>query len=90
MLPVALKWRCQMRVSLFKSLEVQWIGSVTGMIGALLLAMNIKYSAFGWVFFTLSNFAWIAFALKSRVKSLLLMQLVFLMTSLLGMSRWLI
>jgi nicotinamide riboside transporter PnuC len=68
----------------------QWFGSFSGIAGALLLAMNTKSSPYGWVFFLASNLAWIAFALRTKVKSILLMQLVFLATSVLGAVRWLI
>jgi hypothetical protein len=68
----------------------QWMGSALGITGALLLAMNTPWSAYGWVSFLLSNFAWILFAYRNRVWSMLVMQLVFTGTSVLGIYRWIL
>ena len=68
----------------------QWMGSALGIAGALLLAMHTQWSAFGWVSFLLSNLAWIVFAFRQRVWSMLVMQLVFTGTSVLGIFRWIL
>ena len=68
----------------------QWLGSAMGITGALLLAMNTPWSAYGWISFLLSNFAWVFYAYRQRVWSMLVMQLVFTGTSLLGITRWIL
>lgn len=66
---------------------LEWAGSLTGLIGAALLALNMRISRWGWVLFLLSNALFIAFALKSGLNGLLLMQSGFTVTSLLGIYR---
>lgn len=67
---------------------VSWLGSSLGAIGALLLAFNEPWSGAGWYFFLGSNTAWILYAVIERVPSLLFMQAVFTLTSLIGIARW--
>jgi hypothetical protein len=69
---------------------VEWSGSLTGLIGAALLATNSDVSGLGFVAFLLSNACWLAFALYTRAFGLLVMQIGFTVTSVLGIWRWLI
>lgn len=68
---------------------LQWVGAALGLSGAALLALNVRISPWGWVFFLASNAAWIAFGLLAAVPGLVAMQLGFTLTSLLGTWRWL-
>ncbi len=54
-----------------------------------MLAINVSWSAYGWLLFLASNVSWIVYAIHRRVRSVLLMQLVFTSTSLTGVYRWL-
>lgn len=69
-------------------LIVEWSGSATGLMGAALLAANISVSAFGFVAFLVSNLFWIAYAILIRSWGLLVMQVGFTATSVLGLWRW--
>jgi hypothetical protein len=85
----------QTRVQLSQALEnfdvlTQWMGSALGIVGALLLALNTPWSAYGWISFLLSNFAWILFAYRKQLWSMLVMQLVFTGTSVLGIYQWIL
>ncbi len=66
----------------------EWMGSCLGILGALVLAMNTGASRYGWLMFLLSNAFWIFYAWRRKIQSLLIMQLVFTSTSLIGISRW--
>lgn len=66
---------------------IEWAGSITGLAGATLLAMNTKISRYGWLFFLASNGLLITFSLLGGHKGLLLMQCGFTLTSLLGIFR---
>lgn len=78
-----------MRVWLAPYAEViGWAGSAMGVIGALTLAVNQPWSGLGWYAFLGSNTAWILYGAIKRVSSLLLMQAVFTITSLIGIVRW--
>lgn len=68
----------------------EWTGSATGATGAMLLALNLPVSGYAWLLLLLSNAAWIFYAVQKRICSILLMQLVFTTTSLVGIHRWLI
>ncbi len=68
---------------------VEWTGTLTGLLGALLLSLNTELSGYGFIFFLLSNIAWICFALRTRSYGLLTQQIGFSATSILGVVRWL-
>lgn len=65
---------------------IPWIGSVSGLIGAYMLAKNNKRSRYGWLLFLLSNVMCIAHFISTDTLSLLLMQIGFLYTSLVGIK----
>jgi len=69
---------------------LEWLGCITGVIGAFLLALNNEWSGWGFVAFLLSNVFWIAFGVLKKTHGLITMQLVFTITSLLGVYRWMI
>lgn len=75
-------------VSLARSFA-EWFGSIIGILGALVLAANMPWSGYGWLAFLASNMAWITYAVIGKIKSLLVMQMVFMATSLLGAYRYL-
>ena len=54
-----------------------------------MLALNESFSGFGWIAFLVSNIAWLVYGRLMRVHSIVLMQLVFTATSLVGIYRWL-
>lgn len=68
---------------------LQWAGCATGAAGALLLALNIKHSGWGFVLFLVSNGFWTAYGIQTHAVGLITMQIVFTVTSLLGIYRWL-
>lgn len=65
-----------------------WVGSLTGLLGAILLAANASWSRWGWAAFLVSNVAWISFGVQTRTWSLVLMQAGFMATSMTGLYRW--
>lgn len=69
---------------------LEWTGAAFGLIGAGLLAMNARFSGYGWIFFLASNVAWISYGLLMSAFGLVVMQIGFTATSLLGAYRWLI
>lgn len=69
--------------------NIEWLGSLTGLIGAALLALNSAISGYGFVAFLLSNLCWIAFGIRTRSRPMIAMQVGFTATSVLGMYRWL-
>lgn len=67
----------------------EWTGSLVGAAGALLLAMNLPISGYAWLLMLVSNGAWITYALVNRIGSILFMQVIYTITSIVGIYRWL-
>jgi hypothetical protein len=71
-----------------RSLRVlEWTGCTLGLLGAFLLATNTSVSRYGWIAFLVANFAVIGFARGIRAHGLLVQQLGFMGTSILGLVR---
>lgn len=68
---------------------MEWMGCITGAIGALILATNTRISGWGFVVFLVSNACWIGFGWLEARPSIVYMQIVMTATSLLGVHRWL-
>jgi len=69
---------------------LKWFGTLTGVAGAMILALNIPISGWGWVLFALSALAWTIAGLAQRETSLVVLQGAFLVVDLIGVWRWLI
>lgn len=66
----------------------EWTGSIFGLLGAFLLAINSpRLSRYGWVAFLAANIAMIAFAVRIQADGLLLQQIGFTLTSVIGLYR---
>jgi hypothetical protein len=72
-----------------KFLSQEWLAAYFGIAGATLLALNSPaVSRWGWMFFLGSNFCWIRFSWSRQQFGLLVQQVVFMGTSLLGLFRY--
>lgn len=69
---------------------LRWFGTITGVAGALVLALNIPISGWGWVLFGFSSLCWTIAGAVMRDYSLVVLQLAFLIVDLIGIWRWLI
>ena len=69
---------------------LQWAGCATGVAGALLLALNTKHSGWGFVLFLISNGFWLSYGVEIKAHGLVTTQVVFTLTSLIGIYRWLL
>ncbi|AEC18849.1 hypothetical protein PT7_0309 [Pusillimonas sp. T7-7] len=67
---------------------LEWTGALLGLSGAALLAAHHRYSGWGFLAFLISNLCWIGFAVLTSAFGLLVMQLGFMLTSVLGFFRW--
>ena len=66
---------------------LEWTGALCGLFGAFLLATNTRISKYGWLAFLMANLALISFSLSIDRYGLLLQQVGFMATSLLGLYR---
>lgn len=62
-------------------------GAFFGISGAVLLALAVPVSKWGWVLFLASNCAWLLFAMVYGYKKLVAQTGVFTLTSLLGIAN---
>lgn len=67
---------------------LEWVGAVSGLVGAALLAANGRYSGYGFVFFLGSNAAWFFYGTLTGTWGMVWMQLGFTLTSIVGIWRW--
>ncbi len=66
----------------------KWIGTVTGVAGALLVAANIGMVGWGFVLWAISSTLWAVAGWALREPSLVVLQAVFLLIDLVGIWRW--
>jgi len=69
---------------------IKWVGAGFGIVGAVLVAMNIPNSGYGFVLFSVSAICWTYIGWKLKELSLVMLNLTFLSIDILGMYRWLI
>ena len=65
-----------------------WIGTITGIAGGVLVALNFEFSKFGYMFFMVSAISWIIQGVKNNDNSLVLLNAVFVCVNTLGLYRW--
>ena len=68
---------------------IQWCGSVSGIAGALLLALRLPISGWGYVLFLISSLTLGIWACWFGASELLTQQLVFTVINLIGVWCWL-
>ena len=69
---------------------LKWFGTLTGLAGAAILALNIPISGWGWLLFAVSAAAWTGAGFAMREWSLAALQGGFLAVDLIGIWRWLL
>jgi len=69
---------------------LKWVGSITGLAGATLIAANVQGSGWGFALFLASSLAWMAAAHRMRELSLLILNAGFTAANILGVCRWLL
>jgi nicotinamide riboside transporter PnuC len=65
-----------------------WLGTITGITGALLVALNINEVFTGYLFFMASAISWVIQGAKNNDKSLVLLNAVFVCVNALGLYNW--
>lgn len=69
---------------------MEWLGAATGLLGAWLVAANVaSMSGYGFLAFLASNVCWVVYGVKQRAWGLVVQQVGFTGSSLLGIYRWL-
>ena len=76
-----------MRVSSLDK-NVSLVGTWTGILGAVLIALNIGIGMIGYIIFVVSSIAWIVYGHRTRQDSLLMLNVTFLVVNLVGVYRF--
>jgi len=63
---------------------LKWTGTVTGIVGATVIALNLPLSGWGFVLFLISSVSWTVAGLRMRENSLVVLQAAFTAINLLG------
>ncbi len=76
--------------SLLNAQLLQWLGCILGLAGALLLESKTQFAGYGFALFLVSNGFWIAFGVVTHAPGLVVMQIGFTLTSLVGVWTWIV
>ena len=71
-------------MNLLRKLDAEASGAYFGITGALILALALPVSKWGWVLFLGSNVSWLVFSIQYRYRKLLWQTVAFTASSLLG------
>lgn len=66
---------------------VEWVGSISGILGALLIASNTRLSHWGWWLFLMSSVLMCVFAIGIGASGVLALNMCFVATNVLGIVR---
>lgn len=69
---------------------IEILSSLLGMVGAYLLASRNRYAGWAFVAWLISNVGWIAFGAGNQHWFFILQQIVFTVTSVIGIWHWLV
>ena len=69
---------------------VKWLGTATGIAGAIIIALNLPISGWGFVLFLVSSVSWTIVGLRMHENSLAILHVAFTAINMLGIYRWLI
>ena len=75
-----------MNINFVKLNEI--IGMTTGILGSLLIALNINMEIVGFVLYIVSDSAWIYVGAKKNMTELLIMSVVFGIIGIVGIINW--
>jgi len=70
-------------------ITVDFIGTIFGIIGAIIVSFNLGINSIGYVFFWLSSLLYIIYANKTNQKNLLYLNIVFLIINTVGIIQYL-
>lgn len=68
---------------------IGWFGSLNGIVGSVLLALNNSLSGYGYLFLLLSSIALIAWSYRNNANHTLTMQVCFCIINVIGIYNWL-
>lgn len=67
-----------------------WVGSISAIIGAGLLSLNLVYSKYAYWILLIASVTWIVQGYRNRDNSIIVMNAVFLLINSVGIYAWII
>lgn len=68
---------------------IEWAGSIFAILGAILIALNIKLEIVAFCVYIISNILISIFAYRKKQNGILLMSMTFVIINVIGIIRWL-
>ena len=68
----------------------KWLGTAAGILGAVLIALNVGVVGYGFMLFLLSSILWSMAAIAQRESSLVVLQGAFTIINVFGILRWMV
>lgn len=69
---------------------LHWAASITSVLGALLLALNVRISRWGYPLFLVGSVMFLGFAIKAHDEASTFMWAVYTALNVIGFRRWLL
>lgn len=66
----------------------EWIGTIFGIAGAMLVASNTRHSSWGWWLFLVSSLSLCLYAVMQSAWGLFVLNAFFVTTNITGLVRW--
>jgi hypothetical protein len=67
---------------------MKWTGTAAGIIGAIIIALNLGLNEYGYGLFLVSSVLWTTVAIVQREASLALLQVTFTVINVIGLFRY--
>jgi len=67
---------------------LKWIASIIGFIGAMTIALNIPYSKYAFIIFSVSSSLWIYSGFRIKENSIVFLHSGFLIVDIVGIYKW--
>jgi hypothetical protein len=71
-----------------KKIKFDFLGTITGILGAIIVASNINLNFYGFFLFLLSSIFYIIYSIETNQKNLLVLNIVFTIIDIIGMIRY--
>jgi len=70
------------------NIKYDLIGTITGIIGAILIALNIGLNSLGYVLFLISASSYVIYSMKIKNKNLFFLNMTFIIINIIGLLRY--
>lgn len=69
---------------------LKWVASILGLLGAIMIALNVEESKYAFIFFILSSIIWTYAGIKVKDWALASLNVGFFIVNIIGIYRWIV